>query len=44
MRYQSIELIQTNNVLRSLVEPFILTDVAGLQSEKMPKRGSKGSI
>jgi hypothetical protein len=41
--YHSIEDIQTNNILSFLVKPFISTDVAGLQSEKMPKRGTKGS-
>ncbi len=40
LRYQSIELIQTKNLLSHRIHLSILTEVAGLQSEKMPKRGT----
>ncbi len=43
LRYQSIDLIQMHNLLSFHSQIFILTDVAGLQSEKKPKRGTKGS-
>ncbi len=43
LKYQSIENIHTNNRLSFPRYPFILTDVAGLQSEKMAKRGTQGS-
>jgi hypothetical protein len=39
LRYQSIENIHTSNRLSLSRKPFIFTDVAGLQSEKMQKRG-----
>jgi hypothetical protein len=34
---------QTKNMLSHRRQSFILTDVAGLQSEKMQKIGTKGS-
>jgi hypothetical protein len=43
MRYQSIENIQTNNLSSFLIKPFIFMEVAGLQSEKMQKIGTRRS-
>ncbi len=43
LRYQSIENIHTSIQLIFLVQPFIFTGVASLQSEKMQKSGPKRS-